>query len=65
MSMTAKIIGTKLVVEIDLETPTRSKNGTGPSMVVASSHGNQVTEATVNGKKISIGLNAYYKFQEA
>lgn len=28
-------------------------------MVVATSSGNKLTEATVNGKKVTIGVNAY------
>jgi hypothetical protein len=56
--MVARIEGKKLIVEIDLnEQPTRSASG--KTLVVASSHGNMVTAATVNGKPVTIGLNAY------
>jgi hypothetical protein len=56
--MVARIEGKKLIVEIDLnEQPTRS--GIGKTLVVASSHGNMVTTAQVNGKPVTIGLNAY------
>lgn len=55
----AKIEGKKLVVEIDLETPTRSASG--KTLVVASSRGNQTTNAIINGQPITIGLNAYIR----
>ena len=31
----------------------------GKTLVVASTHGNKVTEAQVNGKNVVVGLNAY------
>lgn len=56
--MTAKIVGNKLVIEIPLNAmPVPS--ATGKTLVVASTHGNKVTEAQVNGKHVVIGLNAY------
>lgn len=56
--MEAQIKGTKLIVEIEMnKEPEVSK--TGKTLVVASSHGNKVTQAKVNGKNIVIGLNAY------
>jgi hypothetical protein len=33
----------------------------GKTLVVASSHGNQVTEARVDGKPVYVGCNAYIK----
>lgn len=63
MALTAKIEGPKgkqkLVITIDLETPKPSASG--KTLVVASTHGNMVTEAEVNGKPLTIGLNAYIK----
>jgi len=59
MAMTAEIKGSKLYIEIDLEKPTRSASG--KTMVVASTHGNTVTSAEVDGKPVTIGLNAYIK----
>jgi hypothetical protein len=56
--MTAKIVGNKLVIEIPLN-PTPVLSATGKTLVVASTHGNKVTEAQVNGKNVVIGLNAY------
>ena len=51
--------GNKLCIEIDLEKPTPSSSG--KTLVVASSRGNAVTTAMVDGKPVTIGLNAYIK----
>jgi hypothetical protein len=60
MALKCEIKGKKLVIEIDMEdTPTPSSSG--KTLVVASSMGNMVTTATVNGKPVTIGLNAYIK----
>lgn len=59
MAMTVEIKGNKLCIEIDLETPTPSSSG--KTLVVASSRGNAVTTAMVDGKPVTIGLNAYIK----
>jgi hypothetical protein len=59
MAMTVEIKGNKLCIEIDLEKPTPSSSG--KTLVVASSRGNTVTTAEVDGKPITIGLNAYIK----
>jgi hypothetical protein len=56
--MNARIEGNKLIVEIDLN-PQPAISKTGKTLVVASSHGNQPTQARVNGKPVVIGLNAY------
>jgi hypothetical protein len=56
--MTAKIVGNKLVIEIPLNAaPVPSMSG--KTLVVASSHGNKVTEVQVNGRNVVVGLNAY------
>ncbi len=56
--MNTKIVGNKLVIEIPLNvTPVLSS--TGKTMVIASSHGNKITDAKVNGKNVVVGLNAY------
>ena len=57
--MNVEIKDNKLCIEIDLETPTPSASG--KTLVVASTHGNTVTSATIDGKPIIIGLNAYIK----
>ena len=59
MAMTVEVKGNRLCIEIDLEKPTLSASG--KTLVVASSRGNAVTTAEVDGKPITIGLNAYIK----
>jgi hypothetical protein len=49
----------KLILEIDLQPPTRSASG--KTLVVASSHGNQPTSASIDGKPVIVGLNAYIR----
>ena len=49
----------KLYIEIDLEKPTRSTSG--KTLVVASTRGNVVTDVMVEGKPVTIGINAYIK----
>lgn len=48
-----------LVIKIPLTQPTPS--ATGKTMVVASTRGNQPTTATVNGKPLTVAVNAYFK----
>ncbi len=55
----AKIEGNKLHIIIDTQTPAPSASG--KTLVVASSHGNVTTTCVVNGKPLTIGLNAYIK----
>ena len=57
--MKAEIKGNQLIITMDLQTPAPSASG--KTLVVASSHGNQATTATVDGKPIIIGCNAYIK----
>ncbi len=59
MAMTVAIKNNKLYIEIDLEKPTPSSSG--KTLVVARSRGNAVTTAEVDGKPVTIGLNAYIK----
>jgi hypothetical protein len=59
MDLKVEIRDNKLCIEIDLEKPTRSASG--KTLVVASTRGNVVTAAEVDGKPITIGLNAYIK----
>jgi hypothetical protein len=57
-AMRATVEGNELVIRIPmLSEPTRSKSG--KTMLVATTNGNVMTEATVNRKPITIGLNAY------
>jgi hypothetical protein len=59
MPMKVEIKDNKLFIEIDLEKPTPSASG--KTLVVASTHGNTVTTAEVDGKPVIVGLNAYIK----
>ena len=59
MAMIVAIKDNKLCIEIDLEKPVRSASG--KTLVVASTRGNVVTTVEVDGKPITIGLNAYIK----
>ena len=46
-----------LVIRIPMQTPTPSS--TGKTLVVATTRGNVKTDLTINGKPVTIGLNAY------
>lgn len=59
MAMEVEIRDKKLCIEIDLEKPTPSASG--KTLVVASTRGNVLTAAEVDGKRVTIGLNAYIK----
>ncbi len=59
MAMNVEIKDNKLFIEIDLQDPTPSASG--KTLVIASTRGNVVTSAQVNGKPVTIGLNAYIK----
>lgn len=56
-SPSAEIRGNTLVITMPLSEPTPSASG--KSLVVATTRGNLRTTATVNGKPITIGVNAY------
>jgi hypothetical protein len=57
--MKAEIVGSNLVITVPMGEPRPSASG--KTLVVASSHGNQPTAATVNGQPVIIGFNAYIK----
>jgi len=59
MAMNVQIKNNKLCIEIDLEKPTPSSSG--KTLVVASTRGNVVTAVEIDGKPVTIGLNAYIK----
>ncbi|WP_308464378.1 hypothetical protein [Ferrimicrobium sp.] len=50
--MNVEIRDNKLYIEIELDTPTPSSSG--KTLVVASTHGNTVTSAMINGKPGSV-----------
>lgn len=49
----------KLTIVMPLQKPARSKSG--KTMVIATTRGNQKTDAKYQGNLITIGVNAYYK----
>lgn len=49
--------GEVLVITLDLQKPSPSTSG--KTLVVASTHGNKATSLQVNGKTLTIGVNAY------
>jgi hypothetical protein len=54
----ATIENGELVIRLPLnKTPVLSSSG--KTLVVATSHGNQPTEAVVNGQPVIVGVNAY------
>jgi hypothetical protein len=57
--MIASIKDNTLHIAIPLQAPRPSS--TGKTLVVATSGGNVTTTATVDGKPVTIGLNAYIK----
>jgi hypothetical protein len=56
--MKVTIENNELVIRIAMQEP-RPFSKSGEILVVATSSGNKTTEATVDGKPIIIGLNAY------
>lgn len=58
--VSAIIDGDYLVIRVPLESPPRLSSS-GKNFTVASTHGNRQVEAEVNGKKITVGVNAYIR----
>jgi hypothetical protein len=57
-SMKVEIINGNLVITLPIN-PHPEPSATGKTLVVCSSHGNKVTDAKVNGKPVTVGVNAY------
>jgi hypothetical protein len=58
--MQVELKNNKLVITIDVNAkPTPSASG--KTLVVASSHGNQQTTVTIDGKPLIVGVNAYIR----
>jgi hypothetical protein len=57
--MEVKIEDGKLIIVIELQKPTPSASG--KTLVVATTHGNTPTDCMIDGKNVTIGLNAYIK----
>ncbi len=58
--MQATIKDGKLIMEIDLQTPP-VPSVSGKTLMVASTHGNQVTSLIIEGQPVVVGVNAYIK----
>jgi hypothetical protein len=56
--MNVTIENGELVIRLPLNKPP-IPSATGKSLVVASTRGNQQTEAVVNGLRVTVGVNAY------
>lgn len=59
MKATIDTAAKTLTIVLDLNAPRPSASG--KTLVVASSNGNQPTTATIDGKPVVIGVNAYIK----
>lgn len=57
--MKATIEGKELVVRIDLEDLPYRASGSGRNLVVATTHGNQLSNLTIQGREVTISLIAY------
>ncbi len=57
--MKVEIKGNELIITVEMQKPTPSASG--KTLVVASSHGNQITSAMIDSKPVVVGLNAYIK----
>jgi hypothetical protein len=55
--MKVTVEGNELVVRIPMQTPTPSASG--KTLVVASTRGNAKTDCIIDGKPVTLGLNAY------
>jgi hypothetical protein len=58
--MKVTIENNELVIRIPVENPPRP-SASGKTLIVATSSGNQTTDAIVNGQSVVVGLNAYIK----
>jgi len=58
--MKATIKDGMLIIELELE-KTPQPSSSGKTLVVASTHGNQVTDIMINDQPVVIGVNAYIK----
>lgn len=57
--MNAKVENGNLVITLPLQTP--SPSSSGKTLIVATSGGNKQTDLAINGKPVTIGVNAYIK----
>jgi len=55
--MKSEIKGNQLIITIDLQKPSSSKSG--KTLIVASTNGPTVSDCKVDGKAVTVNLNAY------
>jgi hypothetical protein len=58
--MKVTIEGGELVIRLPLHDPP-VPSGSGKTVIIASTRGNQQTEAVVNGQRVTVGVNAYIR----
>jgi len=56
--MKVTVEGNELVIRLPLHRPP-VLSSTGKTLVVASTRGNQRTEAVIDGQRVTVGVNAY------
>ena len=58
--MQVELKNNKLIITIDVN-PKPIPSASGKTLVLASSHGNQQTTITIDGKPVIVGVNAYVR----
>ena len=58
--MKVEIKDKQIIITLDIQDPP-APSASGKTLVVASSHGNQASTATVQGKPVIVGVNAYIR----
>jgi hypothetical protein len=56
--MKVTVEGSELVIRLPLHNPP-AVSASGKTLVVATTRGNQKTDAVVNGQRVTVGVNAY------
>ncbi len=62
MAINAKVEGNKLIITADLETLT--PGALRKKLLVVSARGNKDTDVMIDGKRVIIGMNAYFRKTE-
>ena len=58
--MKVEIKDKQIVITLDIQNPP-APSASGKTLVVASSHGNMVSAAMIDGKPVIVGVNCYIK----
>ena len=58
--MQVELKSNRLIITIDINAKP-APSSSGKTLVVASTHGNQQTTATIDGKPVIVGVNAYIR----